>query len=136
GRRDPPGLDADLDLRRRIAHASPARLRRAMMTRVRGVGSDGREQCRAKPGTAAMFKPARLAPWSLMISLPDQPQAFECEEGIDELDGLRVRCDEVRQSTGRDRARVRAELAADPPDDSVHLSREPVNESRLEARDG
>src|SRR5439155_303989 len=60
----------------------------------------------------------------------------EGEERVDELDRRRVRGDQVGETTGGDRARVDRELVANAPDDAVHLAGEPVDESRLEARDG
>ena len=44
----------------------------------------------------------------LRILLPDEPEALEGEEGIDELDGRRVRNDQVGQPAGCDRTGIDA----------------------------
>src|SRR5437588_2632381 len=69
--------------------------------------------------------------WNV-VPLPDEPEALEGEERIDELDRPRVRRDQVGEAARRDHPRLRAELLADPVDDPVHLTREAVDEPRAE----
>ena len=56
--------------------------------------------------------------------------------GSTDLDGGRVRRDQLGQPAGGDDARLDAELLPDGRDDSVHLTREAVDEPGLERRGG
>src|SRR5215213_5465514 len=81
---------------------------------------------RATPTSGVTARPLR-------VQGPDEAQALERQIGVDALDRLRMWDDELRESAGRNRRRLGAELAADPLDDPVDLAREPVDEPRLKA---
>ena len=84
---------------------------------------------RARPSRAARDRhddPTRRS--SLVVPLPDQPDALERQERVDRLQRARVRDDQVGQAARRDRLRLGAQLLADALDDPVHLAGEPVDE--------
>src|SRR5438034_9452725 len=105
----------------------------------RGSSNASRPSCRIRQTRSSWTRcrsPSTAAADRSAVPFPDETQPVEGEERVDELDRRRVRGDQVRKTTGGDRARVDRELVANAPDDAVHLAGEPVDESRLEARDG
>ena len=84
--------------------------------------------------------PARPADLDLRRRLgvpePDEPEALEREVGVDAVEGLGVRGDQVGEAARGDRLGLDSELLADLRDDPVHLACEPVDEAGLEAADG
>src|SRR5207302_5351347 len=68
------------------------------------------------------------------VPLPDEPETLERQERVDPLDRPRMGRDQLGQPACSDHARVDSELASNPVDDAVDLTREAVDDPRLERR--
>src|SRR3954447_9483394 len=74
---------------------------------------------------------------ALAVALPDEPQAVQRQLGVDRGDRAGVRGNQVGEPARRDDGRLGcAELLTDALDDRVHLSREAVDEPRLQCCGG
>src|SRR5688572_9098056 len=72
----------------------------------------------------------------LLVTQPDQAEAFQGQVWVDAVERARMGRDQVREAARGDGLRLDAELLPDAPDDAVHLAREAVDEARLETGDG